>query len=125
MLVNYALVKRTVVYNVAIVNDENQEAVQMLIDMGGILIPEGQPVGVGDIYENGQFYREDDIRGLVPMSEWEVWEYNKNLAIYIVDGNINFSGLLEEDKENVKKVLEYFVKVGKITQDELDELLMK
>lgn len=125
MLVNYALVKRTVVYNVAIVNDENQEAVQMLIDMGGILIPEGQPVGVGDIYENGQFYREDDIRGLVPMSEWEAWEYNKNLAIYIVDGNINFSGLLEEDKENVKKVLEYFVKVGKITQDELDELLMK
>lgn len=125
MLVNYAFIKRTVVYNVAIVDNEDLEAVQMIVDMGGIELPQGSIVSNGDIYEKKQFYREDSDRGLVKIEEWSIWERNKDFAISIIEGYFSFSGLKEEDKENVKAVLEYFVSINKITQEQFDKLIAK
>lgn len=125
MLVNYAFIKRTVVYNVAIVDNEDSEAVQMIVDMGGIELSQGSIVSNGDIYEKEQFYREDSDRGLVKIEEWSIWERNKDFAISIIEGYFSFSGLKEEDKENVKAVLEYFVSINKITQEQFDKLIAK
>lgn len=59
----------------------------MIVDVGGIELPQGSIVSNGDVYEKEQFYfREDSNRGLLKLKNGTIWERNKDFALSIIEG---------------------------------------
>ena len=61
---NYAIIEEGIVVNIIVLNDDNVQDFPGAVKIGDL------PVGIGDTYTDGIFYRDEEE--IIPLSEQEL-----------------------------------------------------